>query len=371
MSDFTLSVSQLYDGERILKDQSLSIKNGIIKSIKDAEAHHDIRPGLLIPGFIDVQVNGGGGYLFNQTPTFQSIEKIGIAHQTFGTTGWLPTLVTDSFEKMQAAADAVAQSMIMNQGVLGIHFEGPFLSTNKKGVHCEDLIRKISDRDIQLMSRKDIGVVVVTVAPENVSPSQITELVDAGIIVSIGHSAATYSQTLTAIEAGAIGFTHLYNAMSPLTSREPGVVGAALTSDDSYSGIILDGIHVHSGAAKVAMDSKTALMLVTDAMPPVGTSDVDFQFFGQAIKRQGNRLTDSEGRLAGSTLDMLGAVKNAEKMLAINFLTAVDLATINPAKFLGLDQQLAKIAQGFKANMLLVDEQHNIISSWLNGRKII
>lgn len=371
MNSFKIAVSHLYDGTAILADKVLTIDNGVIMKVDDAGSHENIRQGLLIPGFIDIQVNGGGGYLFNQQPSVDSIKKIADAHAQFGTTGWLPTLVTDSFERMQAAADAVAQSIVIEPSVLGIHFEGPFLSVNKKGVHSEQHIRELSDKDIQLMSRQDLGKVLVTIAPENVSPTQISELVSEGIIVSIGHSAATYSQTLDALQAGATGFTHLYNAMSGLSSREPGVVGAALTTKNTYSGIILDGIHLHPAAAKVAFGSETELMLVTDAMPPVGTTDTDFEFFGQAIKRQGNQLTDSNGRLAGSTLDMLNAVKNAERMLAIDFHKAVDLATINPAKFLGLDQRMAKLAEGFEADMLFLDEQQNIVASWVKGKQIL
>lgn len=371
MSSFKLSVRHLYDGTLIQNNKTLTVEDGIIQSIDDCSNSQQIEQGLLIPGFIDVQVNGGGGYLFNQSPTATTIEKISVAHQQFGTTGWLPTLVTDSFEKMQAAADAVAESIDKKNGVLGIHYEGPFLSTNKRGVHSSQLIRKLSDKDLALFSRDDLGKVLITIAPENVSPTQISELVSTGIIVSIGHSAATYSQTMQAIEAGATGFTHLYNAMSALTSREPGVVGAALVSENTFSGIILDGIHLHPAAAKVAYNSSTDLMLVTDAMPPVGTEDENFEFFGQAIKRLGNQLTDSEGRLAGSTLDMLSAVQNAEEMLEIDFIKAVDLATKNPANFLGLDKQFSKLASGYKASMLLIDEQHKIKSSWQNGRQII
>ncbi len=367
MNSFKLTVSHLYDGENIKTNQTVAVDKGVIISIEPAVNAKSVKQGLLIPGFIDVQVNGGGGCLFNHEPTLASLKKIGKAHQKFGTTGWLPTLVTDSFEKMSAAADSIAESITDNLGILGVHFEGPFLSENKKGVHAKEFIRQINDADMQLLTRADLGKVLVTVAPENVSPEQIKELVSEGIIVSIGHSAASYEQAKVALEAGASGFTHLYNAMSPLNSREPGVVGAALTSPNTFSGIILDGLHLHPAAAAIAYHSQTELMLVTDAMPPVGSEQQHFEFFGQQITRQGHQLKDSEGRLAGSTLDMMSAVKNAEQMLSIDFLKAVDLATLNPANFLGLEKKLAKLQPGFAANMLLISETHDISASWIKG----
>jgi len=372
MNSFKLSVESLYDGEEIHKHRTLTIRDGIIESITACDSDEEIKAGMLIPGFMDVQVNGGGGYLFNADPCLGVIEKIGKAHAQFGTTGWLPTLVTDSYQQMSAAADAIAEVRANNTtGVLGIHFEGPFLSLEKKGVHCKTFIRNISDKELALFSRPELGCVMLTIAPENVPASQIKELVDSGVIVSIGHSAATFEQAVAAVKAGATGFTHLYNAMSPLTSREPGVVGAALVSDNTFSGIIMDGIHVHPGAAKIALNSRTKLVLITDAMPLVGTIDREFEFFGQSITRKDDRLTDSEGRLAGSTLDMSSAVINASALLEIEFLQAVDLATKNPADYLGLGSKYGKIKANYRASMLLLDKDKNIQSSWIDGRKTI
>lgn len=371
MSSFKLSVERLYNGNEIQTNRTLTIENGSITSIDASGPSDDIKPGLLVPGFIDVQVNGGGGFLFNDSPTVKTIESIGLAHSQYGTTGWLPTLVTDSYEKMLNSANAVAEYLLSDrQDVLGIHFEGPFLSTKKKGVHSQKLIRTLSDVDMALLTRNDIGKVLLTVAPENVEPSQIKELVNSGVIVSLGHSNGTYAQASAAIEAGATGFTHLFNAMSAFTSREPGVVGTALASKETFSGIILDGIHVHPTSAKIAYGSKTDLMLVTDAMPPVGTDATEFQFFGQSITRKDNRLTDGEGRLAGSTLDMLTAVLNAAVMFEIDFQAAVDLASINPAKFLGIETDYGKVASGYQANLLLINDSKEIESSWIEGQKI-
>ena len=371
MSNQTINVEALFDGQLTQYRKSIEVVDGVIISIKKASENTLCLPGLLIPGFIDIQVNGGGGYLFNQSPDLLTIEKIAKAHQKYGTTGWLPTLVTDSFSKMLLAADAVLQARKdASLGVLGIHFEGPHLSIEKKGVHSKYLIRKISSKEIELFKRQDLGRVVVTLAPENISPDQITDLVSAGVLVCLGHSNATFEQTNLALKAGATGFTHLFNAMSPFTSREPGVVGAAFLDEQSYAGLILDGIHVHPDSAKLAVKIKKNIMLVTDAMPPVGVNEKAFEFFGQTIIRDGDKLTDSEGRLAGSILDMNTAVINAMKMLEIDLPNAVNLASRNPAKFLGVEKCYGQLGVGSKASMVLLDEKHAVVSSWIDGIKI-
>jgi len=370
MNNFRLNVAELFDGEKLLLDQTIVIEDGRIRQIEKNRSADTNLQGMLVPGYIDVQVNGGGGYLFNQAPTLKSIEKIGRAHQQFGTTGWLPTLVTDSIEQMHKAANAVAKAIREKiPGVLGIHFEGPFLSVEKKGVHCESLIREISEAEIEILSRKDLGKIVVTLAPENSSADQIKELVDKGVIVCLGHSNASFEQTNQALAAGATGFTHLFNAMSPFTSREPGVVGAALLDDNSYAGLILDGIHVHPDSARLAHKLKQKIMLVTDAMPPVGSDQTSFEFFGDSIKREGLRLTDSNGRLAGSALDMNTAVNNAVKMLAIDKTEAINLASTNPAQFLGLSKDYGNLKVGAKASMLLLDKRGTISDVWIDGKR--
>jgi len=372
MTTFDISVEQLFDGESLLSNQTLRVENGVIKSLGKNQSDEHCVAATLIPGFIDVQVNGGGGCLFNQKPNLESIQLIGKAHQKFGTTGWLPTLVTDSFEKMSLAADAIALAIKNREpGVLGIHFEGPYLSSAKKGVHSEELIRSICDKEIALLTRADLGQVVITVAPENISNAQIKKLVSRNVIVCLGHSDATFEQTNQALKAGATGFTHLFNAMSAFTSREPGMVGAALLDEKSYAGIILDGIHVHPQTAYLASKQKKNLILVTDAMPPVGSRATEFDFFGQKINRCGDRLTDQNGRLAGSSLDMLSAVNNASQMLQLNWFDAVNLASKKPAEFLGLNERYGTLKKGAAASMLLLDENKKIISSWIDGIKII
>jgi N-acetylglucosamine-6-phosphate deacetylase len=368
MNSFKVTVATLYTGESVLHNKTLEVVNGEIEVIRDASVDEIPLVGTLVPGWIDVQINGGGDVLFNSQPQAESLAVIGSAHQKFGTTGWLPTLITDSSSKMQQAAEAVVEyRQTEKNDVLGIHFEGPFISTGKKGVHSESLIRPINDSDMALLTREDLGKVLVTVAPENVSTVCIKELTDEGVIVALGHSNASLEQAQQAIEAGATGFTHLYNAMSQLDSRQPGMVGAALTTAVSYSGIILDGVHVHPTAAKLAYHSATNLMLVTDAMPPVGSEKDQFEFFGQTIYRESDRLTNADGRLAGACLDMNTAVTNAMKFLDIDLYSAVDLATKVPAKFLSLSQQYGKIAKGYRANFVMLDRTNRAISTWIDG----
>jgi len=372
MDSFTLSVEKLICGDKSLSRQTVTVNNGYITAIEKCQ-HGDsnIVQGTLLPGFIDIQVNGGGGCLFNQSPTVESIQTIAKAHQQFGTTGWLPTLITDNLEQMQNAADAVSEAIRMNvKGVLGIHFEGPHLSVEKKGVHQQQLIRNFSEAEYELYSRQDLGKIVVTLAPETVEPKLITKLVDLGVIVCLGHSNATFQQTQAALDAGATGFTHLFNAMSAMTSREPGMVGAALLDKPSYAGLILDGIHVHPEMAKLAIDTKQNIMLVTDAMPLVGSEDDNFKFFGQIISRNGNILRDNQGALAGSVLDMASAVSNGMTLADLSLEQAVNMASLNPAKFLAIDKQYGTIKVGNKASMVLIDDKEKVKSNWIDGEQV-
>ncbi len=371
MTSFSLSVEKLFDGEKVLHNQTVLVEAGLIKSIQNSKSNIKSLPGMLVPGFIDIQVNGGGGCLFNQNPNVKTLIKIADAHQAYGTTGWLPTLVTDCLEKMQQAADAVSQARsIKTTGILGVHFEGPHLSVEKKGVHSAELIRELSPAEMKIYTRKDLGQVVVTLAPENVAPKLISELVGADVIVCLGHSNADFETTQKALDAGATGFTHLFNAMSPFGSREPGMVGAALLDKNSYAGLILDGIHVHPMSAKLALAQKQKIMLITDAMPPVGCTQTSFEFFGHKVVREGNKLTDRNGRLAGSVLDMISAVNNAVDMLGVELTGAINLASKNPARFLGLENRYGELKEQANACMLLLDDKGVIQSNWIDGHKI-
>lgn len=372
---FTLIAEQLFDGEAFHRDVPVTIEDGLIASLDTASGAKEIRyPGTLVPGFIDVQVNGGGGALFNTSPTVACIETIGKAHARFGTTGFLPTLITDDVQVMAKAADAVASAVAQKSaGVLGVHFEGPHLSVPKKGVHLQGFIREITEAELAIFCRQDLGIRVVTLAPENVSPEVIRLLVESGVKVCLGHSNADYDTVVAALAAGATGFTHLYNAMSPLGSREPGVVGAAIESETAWCGLIVDGHHVHPAAARVALRAKPRgkVMLVTDAMPPVGMDDeTSFELFGTQVLRVGDRLNAVTGELAGCVLDMATAVENCVKMLGLPLGEALRMASLYPAEFLGIAESVGRLVVGQRADLVLLDNQHKVLANYIAGNAV-
>ncbi len=363
-----ISVARLFDGQHWQHNVTLTIEDGRIRSILPAQ--NAVLSGTLVPGFIDVQVNGGGGVLFNSQTSLNSLRTLVKAHAQFGSTALLPTLITDSLAVMQQAAEVIAEAIAGHEpGILGVHFEGPHLSVPKKGVHSERFIRPLSDAELAIYCRKDLGIRLLTVAPELVSPAQIKKLVQSGVIVCLGHSNADAATTQAALAAGATGFTHLYNAMSPLTSREPGVVGVALADPQSWCGVILDGFHVHPLAVKVALAAKPKgkLMIVTDAMSPVGTNQTEFDFFDGKVIRQGNKLTNLSGNLAGSVLDMASAVAYAVKELGLELSEAVRMASLYPAEFLGISAQRGQINVGSIADLVLLNEQGAVQQCWLEG----
>ncbi|MEL4341852.1 N-acetylglucosamine-6-phosphate deacetylase [Shewanella xiamenensis] len=372
---FTLIAEQLFDGESFHQDVPVTIEDGLIASFDTALGAKEIRyTGTLVPGFIDVQVNGGGGALFNSSPTVACIETIGKAHARFGTTGFLPTLITDNVQVMAKAADAVALAVAQKSaGVLGVHFEGPHLSVPKKGVHPQGFIREITEAELAIFCRQDLGIRVVTLAPENVSPEVIRLLVASGVKVCLGHSNADYDTVVAALAAGATGFTHLYNAMSPLGSREPGVVGAAIESETAWCGLIVDGHHVHPAAARVALRAKPRgkVMLVTDAMPPVGLDDeTSFELFGTQVLRVGDRLNAVTGELAGCVLDMANAVHNTVNMLGLPLGETLRMASLYPAEFLGIAESVGRLAVGQRADLVLLDNQHKVLANYIAGNAV-
>ncbi|WP_076542939.1 N-acetylglucosamine-6-phosphate deacetylase [Shewanella sp. UCD-KL21] len=373
----TLIAGGFFDGQQFHQDAVISIEDGHIIALDSVSNAKEVRlQGTLVPGFVDVQVNGGGGALFNSAPTLECIETIGRAHAQFGTTGFLPTLITDKVEVMAQAADAVAEAIkLQSAGVLGIHFEGPHLSVPKKGVHPQSFIRSISDEELAIFSRQDLGIKVVTLAPENVSVEVIKTLVANDVKVCLGHSNADYDTVLAALNAGANGFTHLFNAMSGFGSREPGMVGAALESDAAWCGLIVDGHHVHSATAKVALKAKPQgkIMLVTDAMPPVGLDDdASFELFGTEVIRQGDRLNAKSGELAGCVLDMVGAVNNSVSMLGLSYEEALRMASLYPAQYLQ-QAKLGTIAVGQRADLVLLaanandNSRYQVNQTYING----
>lgn len=330
----------------------------------------DLGGAMLLPGFIDTQVNGGGGVLFNDEPTVAGIAAIGRAHRAYGTTGYLPTLITDGLDKVEAAMDAVDAAIDAGvPGVLGIHIEGPFINPRRKGIHDPAKIRAIDEQGTKLLSRRTAGRTMVTLAPEMVPPATIRALADAGVIVSAGHSDAGAATVRAALNHGLTGFTHLFNAMSQLGNREPGVVGAALDDEASWCGIIVDGRHVDSAVLRIALRAGRIerFMLVSDAMPTVGQAEKRFRLQGREIVVRDGVCVDANGTLAGADLDMASAVRNAVDMLDLSIAQAVAMASRNPAEFLGLGHERGWIARGYRADLVLADDRLRVLDTWIDG----
>jgi N-acetylglucosamine-6-phosphate deacetylase len=322
----------------------------------------------LAPGFIDCQVNGGGDVLFNDSPTAEGIAAIVAAHRRFGTTSLLPTLITDTPAKMRAALDAVRRAAPVNPGVLGIHFEGPFLSPGKPGVHDPAMIRRPDEADVALLCAPQSHCTVVTLAPEEMPPEFITRLAAAGVRVCLGHSMATYVETRAALAEGLVGFTHLFNAMRPLESREPGPIAAALETAGAWFGMIVDGVHVDPAMLRLALRGAARPMLVTDAMPPVGGHAPNFTLYGNEIVVRDGRCARRDGTLAGAALDMASAVRNCVRQLDVPLTAALRFASTEPAQFLGLGEKLGRLAPGYRADMVAFKpDDISVVETWVAG----
>jgi len=373
---YALTDCRLFLGSRWTDLISLIIDGGIITELRkttelpDGIERVSLGGKILMPGFIDVQVNGGGGVLFNDDPTVDGIKKIAAAHRKFGTTGLLPTLISDDLAVVDKAMRAVEQAIEEGvPGILGIHIEGPFLNVVKKGVHDAGKFRAIDEEAFTLLTSLKRGITHVTIAPEKTTPEMIKRLTDAGVILSAGHTGATYEETRAALQAGMRGFTHLYNAMTGLESRAPGVVGAALESRTAFAGIIVDGFHVHKAALNVALHAKGTdhLMLVTDAMPSVGAKDKNFTLQGRAVTVTGGRCTAQDGTLAGSDLDMASAVRNTHRMLGLPVEAAAKMASASPAAFLRIDHEVGHIRAGQRADLVALDDDITVQQVWIGG----
>lgn len=330
----------------------------------------DLDGKLLLPGFIDTQVNGGGGVLFNREPTVDTIAEIGRVHRQFGTTGFLPTLVSDDLDVVAEAIAATREAIAAGvPGVLGLHIEGPFLNEARRGVHDASKIRNLDGDAFRLLTTPTGGRTLITLAPEKTTPQMIRALTEAGVIVSAGHSDATYAQVREALNNGLTGFTHLFNAMSQLTVREPGVVGAALDDDESWCSIIVDGHHVDPVVLRLALRLKRQdrFMLVTDAMPSVGSATKSFSLLGRRITVRNGICVDEDGTLAGSDIDMATAVRNSIRLLRVDLVEAVRMASTYPAAFLGLSNGHGKVSARYRADFALADDELNVSRTWVGG----
>ena len=372
---FALAGARIFDGASLAAGRVVVIDQGRITAVlaeTDIPAGVPVRriEGLLAPGFIDIQVNGGGGILLNDEPTVEGVRAIAEAHRRYGTTGLLPTLVTDTRERMAEAIAAVRGAIAAGvPGVLGIHLEGPYLNPIRKGVHDPALMRRIEEADIALVTSLDRGVTLITIAPELTTAETIRRIADAGVRIAAGHTAASYEEIEAARAAGLTGITHLFNAMPPLMGREPGVLGAALDDPGLYPSLIVDLFHVSAASLRVALAARGTerTILVTDAMSTVG-SDIDHFMLGdRVITRAAGRLTTADGTLAGSDLDMASAVRNTVEALGLPLEAALHMASGAPAAFLGLDAELGRIAPGYRASIVLLDDDLAVTDTWIDG----
>ena len=364
-------------GEGVVSGRTLLLSGSRIEALVDPgdsrcreAAIIDIGGQLLLPGFIDVQVNGGGGVLFNDDPSPESVRAIGAAHRRFGTTGFMPTLISDDLQTIGRAIDAVQSALDAGMpGVLGIHIEGPFLNSARRGVHESKHLRALDAGLVSMLSRLRAGRTILTLAPEMTTPDLVAKLTAAGILVSAGHSDASYGETAAAIAQGLRGFTHLFNAMARLEPRDPGIVGAALYDENTWCGIIVDGHHVDPIMLKLALRCKRhdRFMLVTDGMPSVGSDAPSFVLQGRTIRVVDGICRDENGTLAGTALDMAAAVRNAVSLLGLDIAEAARMASQYPAEFLGLGHELGRIAPGFRANLVQMDDEFKVRRTWIDG----
>jgi N-acetylglucosamine-6-phosphate deacetylase len=326
----------------------------------------------LAPGFIDLQVNGGGDVLFNDQPSAQAARTIAAAHRRRGTTGLLPTLLSDSAEKMRRALDAVNAVVSSEPGILGLHLEGPYLSPEKPGVHDRRQLRQPSPDELAMLTAPRSGVLLVTLAPEIVPPGFIAQLVASGVCVSLGHSMASYQQTRAAMAEGLTGFTHLFNAMRPLSSREGGPIARALESPDAWYGLIVDGVHVDPAMLRLALRGLGHPILVSDAMPPVGGHRSSFSLHGDTITARDGYCVRDDGTLAGTVLDMAAAVRICVRLLGVPLPEALRFASTHPATFLGLGQTLGRLAPGYRADLVAFDATDmTVVATWVAGQENI
>jgi N-acetylglucosamine-6-phosphate deacetylase len=377
-----ITADTIFDGDTWHGGSALVVRGGVVEGIVDAAdlpagAEIVSADGMLVPGFVDLQVNGGGGIMLNDRQDVEAIRTICAAHARFGTTALLPTLITDTPEITRTAIEAGAEAGRRKvPGFLGLHLEGPHLSMARKGAHDPRLIRPMDDaaEAALVAAQEKVPVLLTTVAPESVEPARIERLVKAGIVVSLGHSDTSYLQAIACAEAGASMATHLFNAMSQITNREPGLAGAAIDSGRFFAGIIADGIHVDPATIRIAVKAKGApgrLFLVTDAMATIGTDMASFTLNGRKITRTGGRLTLDDGTLAGADLDMISAVRFMHRTIGVELSEALRMASLYPAQAMRVDGLHGRLAKGARADIVHLSKGLDICGVWIGGERVL
>lgn len=353
-------------------------KKKILKIVPQEDVSSDyeiilLNQGIICPGFVDIQVNGGGGCLLNEAPSLQSLEKICDTHAKLGTTSLLPTLISDVPEITKAAQTCAIEASEKNiPSFMGLHLEGPHLATSRSGAHDKSVIKSMGKNDcldLETLAKK-ISKVLITVAPEAVPVEYVEQLTSAGVIVSLGHSDCTFAEAEDLVSAGATGVTHLFNAMSQFGSREPGLVGAALELGHLSAGIIADGFHVDEATIRIALRAKKSpgsIFLVSDSMATTGTTLGSFELNGRTIFRKNGRLTLENGTLAGADLDLASAVRFMVNNVGISYIDALKMATIFPSTFIGMEREIGVLKPGARADFLWLDDDLNVQSVWRAG----
>ncbi|PNM60797.1 N-acetylglucosamine-6-phosphate deacetylase [Vibrio vulnificus] len=373
---YALTNCKIYTGSDVLSEHALIIENDLITSIVPAA---DLPSGIEVkdlaganvsPGFIDLQLNGCGGVMLNDEITAETMQIMHEANLKSGCTSFLPTLITSSDADMRAAITAAREyhAKYKNQS-LGLHLEGPYLNVMKKGIHSVDYIRPSDTSMVDFICENADVVAKVTLAPELNDPEHIEKLRNAGIVVSIGHTNATYAEARKGFEAGITFATHLFNAMTPMVGREPGVVGAIYDTPDVYAGIIADGFHVDYANIRITHKIKgEKLVLVTDATAPAGANMDYFIFVGKKVYYRDGKCVDENGTLGGSALTMIEAVENTVEHVGIALDEALRMATLYPAKAIGVDGYLGRIKKGYIANLTIFDRDFNVKATVVNGQ---
>jgi N-acetylglucosamine-6-phosphate deacetylase len=369
--------TRVFDGRRWHRVAAVLIEDGRILGlarwgeVPDQWPQRRLPDGaVLAPGFIDLQVNGGGGVLLNDDPSAEAMHAIARAHRRYGVTACLPTLITDKRQQTQAAIAAARTAT--DGSVLGVHLEGPFISPARPGIHRPDHIAIPHLSDLEwLADLAGAGRSMVTLAPERLPDGFVRRLAAAGVRVSAGHSEAPADVMMRAVDDGLTGVTHLFNAMPAFAGRAPGIVGAALAEPRLMAGIIVDGIHVDPVSVRAAFAAKGAegMMLVSDAMPSVGANVSAFELMGRTISLHDGRLTGADGTLAGAHLDMASAVRNAVKMANVPLEDALRAASLTPAAFLGLEHERGVLTSGARADMMALTEGMEVIGVWVDGQE--
>ena len=370
--------AQLFSGKEFFDNRALLIDG---ENIIDVINEHDIpnnfeiqklNGGILSPGFIDLQVNGGGGKLFNNSPDKESLNAIIEAHQHFGTTSIMPTVISDSLNVLKRCATTISEEIESNKSLLGVHIEGPFFNVKYRGVHQKQYINTINSDYLNLFESLQDFPVMLTLAPECISTKQLKHLKSLGFKILAGHTDASYDQLEEAIKYGLDGFTHLFNAMGQISAREPGVVGSALTFDNTTASIIVDLHHVHPSLIQMAYKQKPQgkLFFVSDSMATIHHGEPSFELYDEVVSESNGRIINSEGKLAGSSITQIDAIKNAYQSCNIPLNEALAMASRYPAEYLGVANYLGSLESGYRADLTHFSLDFQVQNVWVAGKQL-